>query len=135
MQQCGQTPQTRGQSCADLTLPATAGHYCSQGRSNQLAAPGMCCEVGTWFDTAANRCIPTESCNFAAPDYCGPSATGFPTQLASFISQPLCIGPTAGAAKPAGMSACCSITGGKFGESPFYDWTDASGALSGVIVY
>jgi hypothetical protein len=130
---CG--PSTVGVDCSLLPDPLIAGHYCSRGFTEQLPAPGFCCPVESWYDPGTGLCIPTEECRDISPDYCGPVAENLPAQISSFVSNPICIGSAAVGLKPAGMSACCPIPGGKFGHPTYYDWTDASGNLRGVVVY
>lgn len=102
------------------TVPGST--YCSQGVSNQLAAPGFCCPIGRFYDSASTSCQPTFECS--DPGLCT-QATTYPASLGTYIANSFCIS----ASNPGysnSLAACCNV-GTKYGQTPYYDYSDASG--------
>jgi hypothetical protein len=48
------------------------------------------------------------------------------------MNDPRCVGIDAIDAKPAGLSACAPVPGGKFGVPTYFDWFDRFGQLFGA---
>jgi hypothetical protein len=89
--------------------------------------------VGSYFTGAV--CQATNACDFNNVNYCGPTADTMPGSIATYVTKATCIGLVASGNKPAGLNACCQISGGKFGQIPYYDWTDANGVNAGAVIY
>jgi hypothetical protein len=122
--------------CRDLTPSPMSGYYCSDGVvADADPTNGRCCPVGQVFNGIS--CVDTEECTSPTDPalYCGASALSLPGSTATFVSRATCIGTAGAGQKPAGLSACCVVPGGKFGQNPYYDWTDASGTNAGVSFY
>lgn len=108
----------------------TAGYYCSDGFNVDDGNPnnGGCCPTNDYWDPEAGTCRATNQCS--QPSQCS-QATSYPSNLASYQSNPACVGLTANDenAGPPVPGACCNV-GIKYGQSNSYYYSDASGSTT-----
>jgi len=99
-----------GTCISDVDCCDTAD-YCALIDPSGIPTTGHCCEDGFYWDDFSSQCIETAECY---PDIC----TSLPL-TGTWFADANCVteGPTG--------EACCEV-GPKFGEDPFYDYTDAS---------
>jgi hypothetical protein len=140
--QCDDTTENQVPARDCSTLPGginTAQSYCSNtnaaGAEQTPANPndGYCCNPGTRYNPITQRCVVENTCDVGT--MC-PQASASPFNLANYISNSYCISAT----NPGyfnSPAACCSISGGKFGMNPYYDYTDVSGSAPtpNLVVY
>jgi hypothetical protein len=116
-----------GTNCATLTGAPDAGYYCSDGYNTDDNNPvtGICCPIGDYWDAGSHSCIGTSQCNI--PLIC-PQATTYPSNLASYVANSACAGPTANDEQaPSLMPGACCAVGPKYGQPNAYYYSDAYG--------